>query len=55
VALPTLREALVAYCAAKRLKASSQKRYDSLKQDSSDAQTSYILWKKLSSLKANWQ
>ena len=55
VSLPTLRDALVAYCAAKRLKASSQKRYDSLKQDSSDAQTSYILWKKLSSLKANWQ
>ena len=30
VALPTLRDALVAYCAAKRLKASSQKRYDSI-------------------------
>ena len=29
-ALPTLRDALVSYCAAKRLKASSQKRYDSL-------------------------
>lgn len=29
-ALPTLREALVAYCAAKKIKASSQKRYDSL-------------------------
>jgi integrase len=28
--LPTLRDALVAYCAAKRLKASSQKRYDSI-------------------------
>lgn len=30
VALPTLREALTAYCEAKRIKASSGKRYDSL-------------------------
>jgi hypothetical protein len=30
VALPTLRGALVDYCAAKRLKSSSQKRYDSI-------------------------
>jgi hypothetical protein len=29
VALPTLRDALVSYCAAKRLKASGQRRYDS--------------------------
>lgn len=30
VALPTLREALVSYCAAKGIKASSQNRYDSV-------------------------
>jgi integrase len=30
VTLPTQRDALVAYCAAKKLKASSQKRYDSI-------------------------
>ena len=30
VSLPNLRDSLVAYCAAKRLKASSQKRYDSI-------------------------